>query len=108
MLKTNSLPPAIASVVCDKKTEPPFTAHDEIEGVPGTYLCRQCGVGLYRSLNQFKANCGWLSFDEEIPRRIKHQMDQDGQRTEIVCARCNAHLGHIFQSEQFTAKNIRH
>jgi peptide methionine sulfoxide reductase msrA/msrB len=108
MLKTNSLPPAIAAIVRDKATEQPFTGEYESYDQPGTYLCRQCGLALYRSFAKFHSGCGWASFDEEINSAVKHQTDQDGRRTEILCARCDAHLGHVFHGEQFNDKNTRH
>ena len=108
MLKTNSLSSIVLAIVRDKATERPFTGDYESYDQPGTYLCRQCGLALYRSFAKFHSGCGWASFDEEIPFAVKHQADQDGRRTEILCARCDAHLGHVFHGEQFNHKNTRH
>lgn len=108
LLKTASLPPAILAIVRDKGTEHPFSGEHETDNQPGTYLCRQCGLALYRAKSKFHSGCGWPSFDEEIPGNVQRKIDADGRRTEILCARCNAHLGHVFQGEGFTAKNTRH
>lgn len=107
-LKTNKLTPTELSIIRDKSTEYPFTGEYEKWDQPGTYLCRQCGIALFRSHSKFPSGCGWPSFDEELNGRVKQKVDADGRRTEIVCARCDAHLGHVFQGEGFTAKNIRH
>lgn len=107
-IKTTSLSPVILQVVLKKGTEVPFTGEYCTLDQAGSYLCRQCGLALFRSQTKFHSACGWPSFDQEIVNAVKQQPDADGQRLEIVCARCNAHLGHVFQGEGFTAKNIRH
>jgi peptide methionine sulfoxide reductase msrA/msrB len=97
-----------ASVIVNKATEAPFTGKYFAFWEKGTYVCRRCGSKLYRSENKFEANCGWPSFDEEIPGAVKRSPDPDGHRTEISCTHCGAHLGHVFLGEGFTSKNTRH
>ena len=95
-------------VIVNKGTEMPFTGQYYAFWERGTYICRRCGVPLYRSESKFEANCGWPSFDDEIPGAVKRMPDPDGVRTEIQCAKCGAHLGHVFVGEGFTEKNTRH
>jgi peptide methionine sulfoxide reductase msrA/msrB len=108
ILKTKSLPDIVLSIVQSKGTEKPFTGEYDDFGESGTYLCRQCGLPLFHSQTKFHSGCGWPSFDEEMKDAIIQEIDSDGMRTEIVCARCNAHLGHVFVGEHLTTKNIRH
>ena len=102
------LTPEEKHVIEDKGTESPFTGKYFAFWQKGTYVCKRCGAKLYRSEKKFEANCGWPSFDEEIPGAVKKMPDPDGQRTEIECANCGAHLGHVFVGEHFTEKNTRH
>lgn len=108
ILKTQSLPSATVEVILDKATEYPFTGEYDDFDEPGTYLCRQCGLALFRSLSKFHAGCGWASFNEQIPGAVTEIPDPDGRRTEILCARCKGHLGHVFHGEGYTGKDIRH
>jgi peptide methionine sulfoxide reductase msrA/msrB len=96
------------SIIVNKGTEQPFTGKYYAFWKRGTYVCKRCGTPLYRSESKFEADCGWPSFDDEIPGAVKRLPDPDGVRTEIQCANCGAHLGHVFIGEGFTKKNTRH
>ena len=95
-------------VILHKGTEAPFSGKYEDFFKEGKYACKQCGALLYESKDKFHSGCGWPSFDDCIKDAIKEQLDSDGRRTEIVCAKCGGHLGHVFFGEGFTKKNIRH
>jgi peptide-methionine (R)-S-oxide reductase len=104
----NKLTPEEERVIVYKGTEMPFSGEYEEFFEPGIYVCRRCEAPLYRSEDKFDAHCGWPSFDDEIKGAVKRVPDPDGERTEIECANCGAHLGHVFVGERFTPKNTRH
>jgi len=102
------LTPKEQAVIVNKGTEMPFTGKYAAFWESGTYVCTRCRAPLYHSESKFKSGCGWPSFDEEISGAVKRTKDADGVRTEITCANCGAHLGHVFIGEGYTKNNVRH
>lgn len=107
-MKLNQLTSEEKAVIVNKETEVPFTGEYDDFWQDGKYVCRRCETPLYVSNAKFHSGCGWPSFDQEIPGAVKRVLDEDGLRTEILCATCGAHLGHIFEGEGYTQKNVRH
>ncbi len=104
------LTPTAFHILREGGTEPrgtgPLTDH---EG-EGAYHCAGCGLFLYDSSHKFHSGCGWPAFDDEVPNAVVRLEDNSFgmRRTEIRCARCDGHLGHVFFGERLTKKNTRH
>lgn len=106
--KFNELTDLEKYVIEQKGTERPFSGVYTHHFEEGIYNCKKCGESLFRSEAKFNSECGWPSFDDAIDGKVKELPDADGRRTEIVCASCGGHLGHVFRGEEFTEKSIRH
>ncbi len=107
-MKYNDLTNEEKNVIEDKGTEAPFSGEYDDFYEEGTFICRRCNAPLFSAKAKFDANCGWPAFDENFPDAVKRIPDADGERTEIECANCGAHLGHVFEGEHMTEKNTRH
>ncbi len=106
--KFNTLTSEEERVIIGKGTEAPFSGEYDNFYADGTFICRRCNTPLFSAKSKFDAGCGWPAFDENFPDAVKRVTDHDGRRTEILCAHCDGHLGHVFEGERMTEKNTRH
>ncbi len=105
-IKYNQLTLEEQHVILEGGTETPFTGSLLNNKEDGTYICKRCNAQLFDSSAKFDSKSGWPSFDESIEWAIEYK--NDGDRTEIRCANCGGHLGHVFYNEGFTDKNARY
>lgn len=103
-----ALTPEEKRAILGKGTEAPFAGKYVYTKADGLYACKQCGAPLFHSSDKFESDCGWPAFDDEIKGAITKTLDPDGVRTEISCAKCGGHLGHVFAGEHLTNKDIRY
>jgi|TARA_B110000116_G_scaffold161532_1_gene139696 methionine-R-sulfoxide reductase len=98
------------NVIVNKGTEYPNTGEYNLHFELGQYHCKACDSPLYKSEFKFRSNCGWPAFDNEIKGAITRYSDYKlgYKRTEICCSKCGGHLGHVFEGEKLTEKNVRH
>lgn len=106
--KWNTLTEQEKNVLENKGTERAFTGAYVDNHDKGVYKCKRCNAPLFNSDAKFDSGSGWPAFDDMIEGAVEEITDADGMRTEIVCANCGAHLGHVFKGEGFTNKNTRH
>jgi peptide methionine sulfoxide reductase msrA/msrB len=104
----NDLSPEEERVIVQKGTEAIWKGEYVDNHEDGTYFCKRCNAPLFVSDSKFDSGSGWPAFDDDIDGSVKQITDKDGRRTEILCANCGGHLGHVFKGEGFTKKNTRH
>lgn len=108
-MKFNKLTDEEKRIIEEKGTERPFSGeYDNFYPPEGIFVCRKCDAPLFSAKSKFDAGCGWPAFDENFPNAVKRTTDADGSRTEISCANCGGHLGHVFEGEKLTDKDTRH
>lgn len=100
------LTPEQYQVLREKRTERAFTGTYVNEKREGLYTCAACGNQLFSSDTKFDSGTGWPSFDEALPGSVEYIEDRTHgvRRTEVVCAKCKSHLGHVFDDGPKTGK----
>lgn len=104
----NKLTSQEEDIIEGKGTEAPFSGEYDNFYEDGVFICKKCNAPLFSSESKFDAGCGWPAFDDGYPNSLKRLPDADGERIEIQCSNCNAHLGHEFKGEKLTKKDTRH
>ncbi len=96
-------------VLLEKATEPAFSGEYDSVFDPGSYSCGACGTRLFESDKKFDAHCGWPSFYDAIPDTVVLTPDDSHgmSRTEVTCATCGSHLGHVFEGEGYDTPTDR-
>lgn len=101
----SQLSPPEYRVLREAGTEPAFTGEYTDTTTVGVYSCRACGAELFRSATKFESHCGWPSFYSPLAEdRVEYRADHSivgRDRTEVRCARCGSHLGHVFAGEGY-------
>lgn len=97
------LPPERYKILREKATEPPFSGEYVNKHDDGMYQCAACGARLFDSNTKFDSHSGWPSFYDALPGAVQFHPDNSIgiNRTEITCAKCGSHLGHIFEGEGY-------
>lgn len=97
----DELTPEQYHVLREKGTEPAFSGEYDSVFDPGSYSCGACNTKLFKSDTKFDAQCGWPSFYDAIPGTVVLSADDSlgMSRTEVTCATCGSHLGHVFSGE---------
>jgi peptide-methionine (R)-S-oxide reductase len=109
-MKNPDLTPEQKAVLFDKATEAPFSGALVYTFDTGDYTCANCGSTLFTSDTKFDSNCGWPSFDQAVEGAVKTETDTTlGMvRTEITCANCGGHLGHVFDDGPKETTGLRY
>jgi len=107
-MKLNKLTLEEENIIIHKGTQAPFVGEYTNNKENGIYYCKQCNTPLFNSNTKFDSHSGWPSFDNHIDSNVKQVPDADGVRIEIICAKCDGHLGHIFKNEGFSDTNNRY
>ncbi len=104
-----TLTPDQYRVLREKATEPAFSGEYDSVFDPGSYSCGACGTRLFESDKKFDAHCGWPSFYDAIPDTVVLTPDDSHgmSRTEVTCATCGSHLGHVFEGEGYDTPTDR-